>query len=70
MSDFFLELYSEEIPHGLQISARNQLTDFLKKELDENNISFKEFNTFSTPKRLVIYIDQINLSQNVKAQEV
>ena len=70
MSDFFLELYSEEIPHGLQISARNQLTDFLKKELDENSIAFKDFNTFSTPKRLVIYINQINLSQNVKAQEV
>ena len=43
MSDFFLELYSEEIPHGLQISARNQLKDLILKELTDHNIKFKQF---------------------------
>ena len=42
MSDFFLELYSEEIPHGLQISARNQIHELILKELEEENEKLKE----------------------------
>ena len=70
MSDFFLELYSEEIPHGLQISARNQLKDLILKELTDHNIKFKQFNIYSTPKRLVAYVDQVALEQKIPAQEV
>ena len=70
MSDFFLELYSEEIPHGLQISARNQIHELILKELEENNIKFKEFNIFSTPKRLIVLIDHIVLNQKIESQEV
>jgi len=70
MADFFLELYSEEIPHGLQISARNQIHELILKELEENNIKFKEFNIFSTPKRLIILIDHITLNQKIESQEV
>jgi len=70
MADFFLELYSEEIPHGLQISARNQIHELILKELEENNIKFKEFNIFSTPKRLIVLIDQITLNQKIESQEV
>ena len=39
MSNFFLELYSEEIPHNLQISAREQLkkiTESIDKARVEN----------------------------------
>src|SRR6056300_274662 len=70
MSDFFLELYSEEIPHGLQISARNQLKDLILKELTDHNIKFKQFNIYSTPKRLVAYVDQVALEQKIPAQEI
>ena len=70
MADFFLELYSEEIPHGLQISARNQIHESILKELEENNIKFKEFNIFSTPKRLIVLIDHITLNQKIESQEV
>ena len=70
MSDFFLELYSEEIPHGLQISARSQLHNLILKELSENNIEFKNFNVYSTPKRLVVLIENITLKQILKSQEV
>ena len=70
MADFFLELYSEEIPHGLQISARNQIHELILKELEENNIKFKEFNIFSTPKRLIVLIDHITLNQKIESQEV
>ena len=70
MSDFFLELYSEEIPHGLQINARKQIHELILKELNENNIKFKEFNIFSTPKRLIVFIENITLNQKIESQEV
>lgn len=70
MSDFFLELYSEEIPHGLQIHARKQILELIFKELNENNIKFKGFDVFSTPKRLVVFIENITLNQKIESQEV
>ena len=42
MSEFLLELYSEEIPPQLQINARNQLKQHLKNLLDEYGIKHKE----------------------------
>ena len=41
MSEFFLELFSEEIPSRLQINARNDLTQILKKFFDDNEIILK-----------------------------
>ncbi|MCI5054247.1 MAG: glycine--tRNA ligase subunit beta [Pelagibacteraceae bacterium] len=70
MSDFFLELYSEEIPHGLQIHARKQIHELILKELNENNIKFKGFDVFSTPKRLIVFIENITLNQKIESQEV
>ncbi len=70
MSDFFLELYSEEIPHGLQIHARKQIHELILKELNENNIKFKGFDIFSTPKRLIVFIENITLNQKIESQEV
>ena len=70
MSDFFLELYSEEIPHSLQIHARKQIHELIFKELNENNIKFKGFDVFSTPKRLVVFIENITLNQKIESQEV
>ena len=70
MSDFFLELYSEEIPHGLQINARKQIHELILKELNENNIKFKGFDIFSTPKRLIVFIENITLNQKIESQEV
>ncbi|EMH80362.1 glycine--tRNA ligase beta chain [alpha proteobacterium HIMB114] len=70
MSDFFLELYSEEIPHGLQIHARKQIHELIFKELNENNIKFKGLDVFSTPKRLIVLIENITLNQKIESQEV
>ena len=38
MSEFLLELYSEEIPPQLQISARKQLKQLLDRSLEEEGI--------------------------------
>ena len=71
MSDFFLELFSEEIPSNLQKSARNQLlqsfNDFFRKE---NIILKKQGKTFSTPNRLVVFFDGVNSEIFQKSEEI
>ena len=64
MSEFFLELFSEEIPATLQKTARDNLqknfVDFLKKE----EIEFKgNISVLSTPNRLIVYCE--NISQKI-----
>ena len=59
MSEFFLELFSEEVPANLQKNTRETLlqsfTDFFEKE----NISFSEKGiSFSTPNRLLILFER------------
>ena len=57
MSEFLLELYSEEIPPFLQINARNQLKDILKKKFrKETKYWIKRMLNFSTQTELAIYI--------------
>ena len=61
MSEFFLELFSEEIPATLQNRARedlkNNFIDFLKKE----KIKFKDnISVLSTPNRLIVYFENIS----------
>ena len=41
MAEFLLELYSEEIPANLQVSARDQIFKSLKDNLMIDNIKFK-----------------------------
>ena len=61
MSEFFLELFSEEIPANLQIKARKNINENFKNFFDENEILIKgKFNVFSTPNRLVVYADKIS----------
>ena len=71
MSDFFLELFSEEIPSNLQKSARNQLlqsfNDFFKKE---NIVLKKQGKAYSTPNRLIIIFYGVNPEIVKKSEEV
>ena len=46
MSEFFLELFSEEIPAGLQQSARNILLENFQKLFQEKQILFKKAHLF------------------------
>ena len=71
MSEFFLELFSEEIPSRLQINARNDLTQIFKKFFDDNEIIVKgKINTYSTPNRLIVYINKIPKDLIKKAEEI
>ena len=56
MSGFFLELFTEEIPAGLQSSARNNLSKNFKLFFDEQNIKYYiNEKIISTPNRLQHY---------------
>ena len=71
MSEFFLELFSEEIPSRLQINARNDLTQILKKFFEDNEIIVKgKINTYSTPNRLIVHINKISKDVIKKAEEI
>ena len=71
MSEFFLELFSEEIPAKLQVNARKSLLENLKKFLEENEVTIKgNLNIYSTPNRLVVYIDKIANKIFKKSEEI
>ena len=71
MSEFFLELFSEEIPSRLQINARNELAQIFKKFFDDNEIIVKgKINTYSTPNRLIVHINKISKDVIKKAEEI
>ena len=70
MSEFFLELFSEEIPAGLQQSARNILLENFQKLFQEKQILFKKSSSFSTPNRLIILFDGMSKEIIQKAEEI
>ena len=70
MSEFFLELFSEEIPAGLQQNARNILLENFQKLFQEKQISFKKSSSFSTPNRLIILFEGLSKEIIQKAEEV
>ena len=57
MSEFFLELFSEEIPSGLQKNARMGILKLFIENFEKFNIKFKSSKSYSTPKRLVFLFD-------------
>ena len=70
MSEFFLELFSEEIPANLQNNSRVFLFESFQKLFKEKNISFKESNCYSTPNRLVIVFKGLSKQITQEAKEV
>ena len=70
MSEFFLELFSEEMPPNLQCSIRETLLQNIKNFLDKEQINYDEKNNcFSTPNRLIIYFKKIEKEVIKKSQE-
>ncbi len=70
MAELLIELYSEEIPPQLQISARNQFKLFLEQLLEENDIKKKKIEIFSSPTRLSLFIKDLPLRIKTSNQEI
>ena len=71
MSEFFLELFSEEIPANLQSAARENLLKDFKNFFEKENIDYKnDSRVFSTPNRLIVYFKNINKEMFKEAEEI
>ena len=70
MSEFFLELFSEEIPSSLQKNLRDDLRDDLTKLFSEKFISFKKSSSYSTPNRLIIVFEGLPNQVVLKSEEI
>ena len=70
MAEFFLELFSEEIPAGLQKNLREKLLQEFEKFFSEKSITSKKAFSLSTPNRLIIVFEGLNKQINISSQEI
>ena len=70
MSEFFLELFSEEIPSSLQKNLREDLLDNFNKLFGQKFISFKKSSSYSTPNRLIIVFEGLQKQVVLKSEEI
>ena len=70
MSELLVELFSEEIPPNLQISARDQFKKLLNLELSSSNLPYKDFEIYSTPTRLTVFISGLPSKIKILPAEV
>jgi len=70
MSELLLELYSEEIPPQLQISARKKLKENIENSLKEENLKNTKITAYSTPTRLSIIIKNIPEFIKISGKEI
>jgi len=70
MSEFFLELFSEEIPSSLQKNLREDLLNSFIKSFNEKFILFKKSSSFSTPNRLIILFEGLQKQIILKSEEI
>ncbi|MFA6220351.1 MAG: glycine--tRNA ligase subunit beta [Erythrobacter sp.] len=54
MSDFLLELRSEEIPARMQAGARDELEKLFRREMEAAGVAVGEITVWSTPRRLAL----------------
>ena len=66
MSEFFLELFSEEIPVSLQKNLRKGMLEGIKKILDNKSIKSKKNFSLSTPNRLVVVFQGLDKEVEIK----
>ena len=70
MSELLIELFSEEMPPNLQINARTQLKKLFSEELSSLNLRYKDFEFYSTPTRLTVFISGLPSKIKVLSSEV
>ena len=60
MAEFFLELFSEEIPSELQKNLREKLLEEFRKFFSEKSIKSKKSFSLSTPNRLIVVFEGLD----------
>lgn len=71
MSDFLLEIYSEEIPALMQLNAANNLEKITAEIFDKNKISIPKdkIKAFVSPRRLTLFLYNLKPTQKTPAIE-
>ena len=70
MSEFFLELFSEEIPAGLQKNLREKLLKDFQNLFEKKLVKSKKSFSLSTPNRLVIVFEGLVKQIRIKSEEI
>ena len=70
MSDFLLELRSEEIPARMQAGARADLERLFRKAMDDAGVSLGEVTVWSTPRRLALIARDLPLATAAVSEEI
>jgi glycyl-tRNA synthetase beta chain len=70
MSDFLLELRSEEIPARMQAGARAELEKLFRREMDAAGVHAGEVTIWSTPRRLALIARGLPLATEAVSEEL
>ena len=70
MSDFLLELLSEEIPARMQAGARAELEKLFRREMDAAGVSVGDLTVYSTPRRLALIARELPTETEAVREEV
>ncbi len=70
MSDFLLELRSEEIPARMQAGARAELEKLFRREMDAAGVEAGEITVWSTPRRLALIARGLPLATAAVSEEL
>src|ERR1700712_1729089 len=70
MSDFLLELRSEEIPARMQDKARDDLARLFAAELDKAGLRADAIVTFATPRRLTLIARDLPAETTAVSEEL
>ena len=70
MAEFFLELFSEEIPANLQQNFRKKLLEDFRKYFTNKSIKSKKSFSLSTPNRVIIVFEGLQKKIKVVSEEI
>ena len=70
MAEFFLELFSEEIPAGLQKNLRHSLLEKFQEYFSKRSIKSKNSFSLSTPNRLIIVFEGLDKQIKTLTEEI
>jgi glycyl-tRNA synthetase beta chain len=69
MAELLLELFSEEIPARMQLPAAAQLKALVEEHFKAEELFYRTLHTYVTPRRLVLAVDGMSLTQEDKIVE-
>ena len=65
-----IELFSEEIPSRMQINAETEFFKLFKEGCETRGIYFKDYELFSTPRRIALIVKGLNEKQKTQFLEI